>query len=75
MYCFCLKKRFLKNDYFRFVSWIIFPLAPDNSSSAISKCSKIDQIDHGNKFLEVSMTPVANKDNNIRLSTPSTVIQ
>ncbi len=50
MYCICLKERFLKIVYFRYVSWIIFPLAPDNSSSAISKCLKIDKIDNGNKF-------------------------
>ncbi len=50
MYCICLKERFLKIVYFKYVSWIIFPLTPDNSSSSISKCSKIDQIDNGNKF-------------------------
>ncbi len=72
MYCICLKERFLKIVYCRYVSWIIFPLAPDNSSSAISKFSKIDQIDNGNKFAAgVNDANVANKDNNIRLPTPS----
>ncbi len=70
MYCICLKERFLKNDYFRFVSWIIFPLAPDNSSSAISNFSKIEKIDNSNFTAGVNYVS-GHKDNNIRLPTPS----